>query len=144
MVTPIGTTRLLLHKGPDANFPDNHGHTPLMWAALEGHAEVARLLFAGIAEIDPNAQSAFGRTALMGAVSTGHQAVVEVLLNTPDTDFNMRDKYGRTALSEAQKRGYTVIFSLLLRKISPSSCLDSAITGKLPMTSSSPFRHTVA
>lgn len=43
-------------------------------------------------------------TALMGAVSTGHQAVVEVLLNTPDTDLNARDEYGRTALSEAQKR----------------------------------------
>lgn len=64
----------------------------------------------------------------MNAVSAGHQAVVEVLLNTPDVDLNVRGKYGRTALSEAQKRGYTEIFYLLLSKISVSDCVDSAIT----------------
>lgn len=45
----------------------------------------------------------------MGAVAAGRQAVVQVLLSTPDVNLNVRDKYGHTTLFEARKRGYTEI-----------------------------------
>ncbi|EYE99869.1 ankyrin repeat domain-containing protein, partial [Aspergillus ruber CBS 135680] len=38
----------LLRRRADANLPDSHGRTPFMWAALEGHEEVTRLLLSGV------------------------------------------------------------------------------------------------
>lgn len=45
-LTPV--VRLLLHKRADANLPDSHGRTHLMWTALEGHEGVTRLLLLGL------------------------------------------------------------------------------------------------
>lgn len=69
----------LLREGADVNraAPLKENATPLHFAALNGHAEVARLLIQHGAKID--AESKRGRTALMTAAALGRVGVVRVL-----------------------------------------------------------------
>ena len=53
------------------------GNTALIWAAREGHTEIAQLLIQ--AEVNPNAADQDGLTALMWAVEKGHTEIVQLL-----------------------------------------------------------------
>ncbi len=88
---------LLSQKASDekasADTPDNHGITPLMYAAEIGSVDAMRLLLDGGADV--NAQNAFGSTALMWAASDA--AKVRLLLDR-GAQVNTAAKSGRTAL----------------------------------------------
>ena len=90
-------------QSPDVRtLPD--GLTPLMCAALHGHARVARLLVD--AHCDVSARSAAGHTALHLAAAGGSAAVVRLLLSLPHcVDVDAVDAQGRTALHAAARRG---------------------------------------
>lgn len=60
-------------------FRDLNLLTPLMWAAIKGHAAVAKFLLDREANIE--AFDGIGNTALMLAASEGHPAVVNLLLS---------------------------------------------------------------
>ena len=76
-----------------ADTPDNHGITPLMYAAEIGSVDAMRLLLDRGADV--NAQNAFGSTALMWSVSD--PAKVRLLLDR-GAQVNTAAKSGRTAL----------------------------------------------
>jgi ankyrin repeat protein len=89
----LDAVKLLLEAGADVNASDNYQkQTALMWAATEGHAEIAQALIA--AGADPNVKAHIttlterkhadhptgGFTALMFAARNGHENVVRALI----------------------------------------------------------------
>ena len=71
--------RLLLAHGARQDQEDHDGMTPLMLASYYGHMSAARVLLeAPDSDVDRPGQSSM--TALHAAASTGHAAVVELLL----------------------------------------------------------------
>ena len=90
---------LLRLDGPQVELEtkDNaDGRTPLFWAVRNGHEECAQRL------IDKGAAMAgcdgMGRTALHLAALSGNEAVVSLILTSPDIHASDLDKEGKTAL----------------------------------------------
>jgi len=103
---------LLEMKYYDVNARDFVGYTPLAWAALNGHAEVLRMLL-GHGEVKPYTPDNHGRTPLSHAACNGNVAAVKMLLRrdvTPDKP----DNGGRTPLSLAAEGGHDEVVKLLL------------------------------
>ena len=71
------------------------GGTPLHWAALEGHAEICKILLDNHVEKNPRTND--GRTPLNIAASKGHFKVCQVLLQN-NVDKIPRDNDGDTPL----------------------------------------------
>ena len=74
------------------NAKDNRGRTPLHWAAIEGHKEVAELLIAKGADVNPNTSNVYdfsydGRTPLDVAIGRKH----------PETIDHLRKHGGKTS-----------------------------------------------
>jgi ankyrin repeat protein len=85
--------KALVDQNAGAKVADNHGITPLMYAAEVGSVDAMRLLLDRGA--DANAQNAFGSTALMWSVSD--TAKVRLLLDH-GAQVNTVARSGRTAL----------------------------------------------
>jgi ankyrin repeat protein len=68
---------MLISNGATVNAPDANGTTPLMWAAMQGHIEIVRVLLASGA--DPAAVDSHGRTAGKIASLTKHDAIAAIL-----------------------------------------------------------------
>lgn len=90
------TTALQLGANPNAR--DKTGHTPLEWAARNGHARVASYLLAHGAAMDQ--VDGEGYTALMWAAREGRFDTVAVLVDAGANPL-MRDGQGRDALALA-------------------------------------------
>jgi uncharacterized protein len=71
------------------------GMTPLLYAARDGHIEIARLL--GNAKADVNQPEANGISPLMMAITNDHVDVAKLLLER-GADLNVADFWGRTPL----------------------------------------------
>ncbi|MGO9565909.1 MAG: ankyrin repeat domain-containing protein [Desulfomonilaceae bacterium] len=78
----------LLAAGADPNARRQVGLTPLISSALDGRADIAKLLLDKGANV--NAKSDNGMTALMVAASKGHKAVAQLLLDN-GADANIRN-----------------------------------------------------
>jgi hypothetical protein len=100
----------LLAAGADPNVRRQIGLTPLISAALEDRADIAKLLLDKGA--DANAKSDNGMTALMIAAAQGHKAVAELLLGK-GADPNIRDGSGLTAYKMASLRHHEDVAALL-------------------------------
>ncbi len=72
------TVATFLNKGLDPNTTDSRGNTLLMIAAVNGHAELAKLLVERKADL--TRRSPVGDSALMLACIKGHLAVVKLLV----------------------------------------------------------------
>ncbi|WP_288694982.1 ankyrin repeat domain-containing protein [uncultured Brachyspira sp.] len=84
-----------LAKGANPNAQDEYGFTALMYAALMGYDDIAKLL---IEEgTDVNIKDNAGATALMYAARDTNYEMVEFLLKN-GADVNIRDTAGETAL----------------------------------------------
>ncbi len=93
---------------------DNHGSygvTPLMRAAMMGHADVLKLLVTNGADI--NAVNEYGSTALILTAAEGHADVVKFLLQN-GADINAADSNGDTALIQAAYNGQRDVVVILL------------------------------
>jgi ankyrin repeat protein len=73
----LGTTRMLLGQGADADRRNDRGQTPLGGAAFKGYEEIVALLLAHGADID--ADNGLGMTPIMFASMFGRTRVVEQL-----------------------------------------------------------------
>ena len=105
-------------KISDVNFRDQHGTTPLMYAAALGNADAMReLLRAGA---DVNARNAFDATALMWCINQPN--MVELLL-AKGADVNAQSKMGRTPLLlAASYAGNAEVLKQLLKR---GACSDT-------------------
>src|SRR5271157_3731781 len=104
--------KALLKINPElANSKDEFGHTPLHYAGVFGHKEVAQLLLASKAEV--NAKDNKGRTALHETVHAGNTELAKLLLLNR-AEVNARDDDDATPLHLAANRGHKEVADLLL------------------------------
>ena len=94
--------RLLLERQdvePDSK--DNHGRTPLSWAAQKrvqkSQEAIVRLLLER-QEVEPDSKDNSGRTPLSWAAQKGHHAIVRLLLERQDVEPDSEDNDGHTPL----------------------------------------------
>ncbi|MEM8544962.1 MAG: ankyrin repeat domain-containing protein [Cyanobacteria bacterium P01_H01_bin.119] len=97
----VATVRSLLDAGTD---PDGvyHTNTALIYAARDGHTEIAIALIEAGAEV--NWIDGEGVTPLILAAFKGHVEIAERLLSH-GADTTVVDQWGRTALDYALRRG---------------------------------------
>ncbi|MGQ9830566.1 MAG: ankyrin repeat domain-containing protein [Thermochromatium sp.] len=108
----LNTVEQLLarHRQPDVR--DGCGWTPLMKAALNGHAAIVERLLQAGAQVD--AMDTGGYTAMMLAASNNHAAIVERLLEAGATVDHQESTRGWTALIWAAKQGHSATVRTLL------------------------------
>lgn len=89
---------------------DPEGWTPLIYAAFAGHADVVRYLLTK--DVDVDAQSENGISALMAASRNGHLEIVDMLL-AKDAEIGLVSQDNLTAADMALAAGYSGIVRLL-------------------------------
>ena len=96
----------------DLTWQDDRGETALIWASLNGHKEIVRMLLER-PEILVNLQNSGGQTALIWASRMGRTEIVQMLLERPEILVNLQDEWGWTALMYASDSGHTEIANLI-------------------------------
>ncbi len=102
--TVADVVKLLLDKGADVHAKAEDGSTALMWAAVTGHFDLAKLLKGHGAEL-----------ALPTAAMLGDLAEVQRLVGA-GADVNEQDSDGWTPLMYAAQKGRLEVAKLLLEK----------------------------
>ena len=98
----------------DVGSEDEYYQTPLLWAAINGHKAVVKLLL-DTGQVNVNVKDKYGQTLLSLAAEGGHAAVVKLLLETGQVDVDVKDKdHGWTPLLLAANRGHAAVVKLLL------------------------------
>ena len=89
MASKIGDVNLVEFILENVNPPmyDQHGRTPIHFAALNGHSEVVKIIIS-YTQI-PNVADLYGMTPIHLATKNGHANVVQVL--TPCSSWNLLD-----------------------------------------------------
>lgn len=113
--------RLLLKHGANVNAASSgsYGHTPIIMAAMRGHIDIIKELYANGADI--NAQDSDGWTALRYVVQDGWSnsrcnalKIIKVLLSCSKIDINVPDRRGQTPLDIALQCGHKEASKLLI------------------------------
>jgi ankyrin repeat protein len=103
----------LINAGVDVNQAGEWGITPLLLAAMKGHAEVAKLLLdrgADVNKADENRGA-----PLSWAAREGHTEVARLLLKR-GADINQADEWGQTPLLVTALNGHAEVARLLLER----------------------------
>jgi ankyrin repeat protein len=108
----LSAVEALLDAEPDLVHSENcDGWTPLIYASINGHAEVARCLLERGSHVDATEMG--GCTALYQTAFDGHVEVAKVLLSHgADPDIHALD--GMTALMQAAAAGHEGLVHVLL------------------------------
>ena len=110
----LARAQALLNQDPYlASAKDGVKETALHRAAAAGHAEVAQLLLAHSAAVDPVSHT--GRTPLHHAAERGHLGAAKVLLDGRAKPGLMTEA-GETALHLAARQGHADLVALLLTR----------------------------
>lgn len=100
------------------NSKDENDHTPLWYAAANGHENVVKMLLRKGAKV--SAEDKWGQTPLSWAAHNGHEAIVGMLLEKgakdSATDLNIRGNDGLTVLSRAVSDQNEAVVELLIEK----------------------------
>ncbi|KAA6212715.1 hypothetical protein CP973_25520 [Streptomyces albofaciens JCM 4342] len=92
----------------------NDGHTPLLVAARDGHADIARALIAAGADVNA-VEPTFGAVPLHKAVYMGHADITGLLVRAPGTDIDHQGATnGYTPLHDALWHGHEECARVLL------------------------------
>ena len=111
--TPRVMSALFGRKYVNPDRPDDHGRTPLSWAARNGHDGAVKLLL-GLEDVSPDTPDNDGRTPLSWAACNGHDGAAKLLLERKDVSPDRQDNYGQTPLSLAAWIGNDGVVKLLL------------------------------
>lgn len=103
---------LLLRYGPDIEYHDGSGRTPLSLAAQAGNTMVVDLLIDHGARCESRDEE--GLTPLAWAAIEGHLEIVEVLLGKDIALVDSQDDTGRTPLMLAAAGGHVAVVRFLL------------------------------
>ncbi|XP_015374320.1 PREDICTED: integrin-linked protein kinase-like [Diuraphis noxia] len=95
----------------DMNHGDDHGFSPLHWAAKEGHLKIVEMLVQRGARI--NSTNRGDDTPLHLAAAHGHHEIVHLLLKNR-ADINFTNEHGNTPLHYACFWGYEAIAEELI------------------------------
>jgi uncharacterized protein len=98
----VHVARRLIAAGVDPNYVNEHGETPLTYAATWGHETVVACLLAKGAKVDGPPQPTW--TPLMYAALRGNRRIVLALLIN-GADPQRRDRRGVTAMELAKQAG---------------------------------------
>lgn len=101
--------RLLVYHGAHVDSRNNLQMTPLMIAAINGHARMVAHLVQS--NCDVNLQNAEGNTALFSAVSRGHADVVDILLRSGRCDLN-KSRRQPSSIIQTVRKPYDVVENL--------------------------------
>lgn len=104
--------RTLLNRGANINIKNNHGYTPLMWAAFNNKIDIVELLLDHSTDININAKDTSGYTPLMRAIFNKNIKMVELLLKH-GADINIEDDGKQTPLQYASEKNLQEIVELL-------------------------------
>eukprot|EP00795_Rhopilema_esculentum_P002426 gene2426-18079_t len=117
----LSKIKQLVKKG-DVNLMDKHHRTPLHYACVRGHGDVAQWLCANRANLGICDEE--GRTALMRAVECASERCTEILLNH-GAETNVVDVNLTTPLHLAATHGNISIATLLLERDARINALDT-------------------
>ncbi|KAB8067207.1 ankyrin repeat-containing domain protein [Aspergillus leporis] len=132
----IKTTELLLaDEHIDLACEDNHGRTPLIYAASKNLVSLVRILLAQPG-VHVNTLEDDDRTVLWHAASHGNEEMVELLLQNGG-DITAADIFGKTPLHQAIEKGHASIVKMLLSRYvcQPLLCI-AARTGNAEIAKS--------
>ena len=101
--------RLLIEKGADLRCRDGIKNTPLIAAAVNGSAEMAKMIL-DKARDTINFVNVLGKTALHDSAERKRFEVVKLLIQY-GCDVHMKDNHGRTSLSYAAGAGSAPVFT---------------------------------
>ena len=107
-------TKQLLDGGSNLEQPLPSGETPLLVAALEGHAEIVELLLSRGANV--LARNDRGFTALHAAAYTGHLATVELIVADGLNVNDAENRFHATPLHLAAEENHTEVATVLIAK----------------------------
>jgi hypothetical protein len=93
---------LFLEHGIDPEVKDNHGRTPMSWAAETGHGSVIKLLLK-TGKVNADSKDKNKRTPLSYAAGNGHECAVKALLDSGKVHAESKDDLGMTPLLYATK-----------------------------------------
>ncbi|XP_048250649.1 uncharacterized protein LOC124152553 [Haliotis rufescens] len=113
---------VLSQKIADINSRGQHGRTPLMVAAENGHRQVFDLLVTQGADI--YLVDSDGDNNLHVACVGGHVDMVKYVLSQKVADINSRGKHGRTPVMVAAENGHRQVFDLLVTRGAGVSLVD--------------------
>ncbi|NIP60304.1 MAG: hypothetical protein GWM92_18235, partial [Gemmatimonadetes bacterium] len=108
----LAAVRALVEQGADVNAAQGDGMTALHWAALNGDAELARILVYAGATLKAVTRAG-GHTPLHLAARAGHPGVIDVLLDA-GADPEPRSATGVTPLHLAAASGSAAAVEALL------------------------------
>lgn len=104
---------MLLQSGADPNVKDEHGATPVHWAAGAGQIDLFNIIAAHQGFL--HAEDANGASPVHWAAAKGHAEVLKVLLSK-GAPLEQQDKHNMTPLHRAAMMGHDEVVRALLRE----------------------------
>ena len=121
--------RLLLDCGADVQVRDDSGNTPLHFAVLEGHLELARTLLENNAEV--NSRNHDGLTPFYEVSWEGNTDIMWLLLDN-GADVHTHHDHRNTPLHRAVSRGHLKVARILVLELN-SDVNSPNIWGSTPL-----------
>jgi len=118
---------LLDMKAWDVDKPDFIGHTPLIWASMNGCEGIIKLLLEKAGPSLETKDARYGQTPLSWVARSGQEGVVKLLLERGEVNPESRNSDGRTPLSLAAGSGSEGAMKLVLERedVDPESRDDN-------------------